>query len=625
VYKRQGQSAQKDSVYELHFKAKANARLNMSAGFQRNNSPYTYYMGANFTVDTLFQSYKVTFKAPENNSGNLRMWFRFDDNVGDFYIDEVIFKKASTEGLLEKESIEDQNVKRLQLHEINGFTEQRVMDLTEFYANVQIGFLTEMQEFLKDSLGVKAPLAGTNWYVGPEDVYVQNTLDYLDNHAYWDHPNFPNQPWSSTDWTINNSPMMKSPSTTIERLFNGLTVKNKPYTISEYNHGYPNQFQAEMLPMITSYLSFNGADGIMFFTYSGSWDWRADKLDGYFDLHRNHAVMAGFPVFSYVYRNHLIKESGSSVVVNFNKKDVLKMPLEAENGWSTHSPFPNELSYTNKVELTFNEDEPSGLDKLPPVSPGPFILNDGQITWDKKGIFKINTPFFNCISGQLNQNKGTATEQMILESASDFGSIAWLSLVDSALSESSKSLLFIGSKQINTGMIWDGTTTVHNNWGRNPSLIAPNLISVKLKNKSAGLKLTPLDTRGNPVESKTKYFVCDESGYSKILLNPGVDKTVWYAVETVADWSITKTARVEIENHIMCYPNPSTNSVKIKLVYPPGKTFDLIVHDSTGKQVKSEQNQNEFECTKSELGSGMYFFRAIVDNKVYTGNFVLQP
>ncbi|MCF6357269.1 MAG: carbohydrate binding domain-containing protein, partial [Draconibacterium sp.] len=527
TFKNVGTSAKKDSIYELHFKAKSNAKHEMSAGFQRENSPWTYYMGASFIVDTMYQSYQVVFKAPENNTGNLRMWFRFSNNTGDFYIDDVIFKKAGVKGLEENESFENKNIRRLALHELNGFSKQRVSDLTEFYAQIQIDFLNEMKSWLRDTLQVQVPLAGTNWYVGPEDSYVQNTLDYLDNHAYWDHPSFPGTPWSPTDWTINNKPMMLGNSSTIERLFNGLTTKNKPYTVSEYNHGYPNQFQAEMLPMITSYLSFNGADGIMFFTYSGSWDWNEDRVNGYFDLHRNNSVMSGFPIFSYVYRNRLIKEAQKSIVVNYQKSDILLMPFDAQNGWGSHSPFPKELSYTNKIELTFDEEKPTDLSQIPAITGNPFTLNGDEVYWDKNGLFKINTAQFNCISGQLSQFSGAKTDQMILKSGPEFGSISWLSLVDSALNVSSKSVLYIGSKQINTGMVWDGTVTVHNKWGYNPSLIAPLSFTIKLKNNSAGLKVFPLDKRGNPDMSKVKYFVTDETGFATVIIKMDEDRTVW--------------------------------------------------------------------------------------------------
>ncbi len=623
TFKNVGNSIVKDSTYELTFRAKADEATALSAGFQRNNSPWTYYMGTTVMLSTEYQTFKVVFRSPENNTGNLRIFFRFDFHIGEFNIDDVVFKEVSTSGLDENESLEARNIRRLPISEINGYSPVRTYDLTEFYTQTQINFLKEMKVWLKDSVGVNVPLAGTNWYVGPEDVYVQNTLDYLDNHNYWDHPQFPNQPWSSTDWRINNIPMMTGSSSTIENLFNGLMVKDKPYTVSEYNHGYPNQFQAEMLPITTSYLSYNSADAIMYFTYSGTWNWSTDRLDGYFDLHRNHAVMSGFPIFSYVFRNNLIKEAENSVIVNYRKSDIMNMPFEVENSWGTHTPFPNQLSYTHKVELTFNEDLPSDVSQVPNPSASPYSTQNDEIYWNKNGLFKINTIKFNCIAGQLDQNKGASTNQMELVSGSDFASISWLSLADSALSESSKSILYVGSTQINTGMIWDGIISVHNNWGYNPTMIKPQNISVKLKNNSAGLKVTPMDNKGNQVASKSKYFVTDENGYSLVSMNTGEDRTIWYAVETISDWSLTKSSDFDINsNPFIIYPNPSTDVIHFKHSTLNAGNFELEIFDLTGKLLFSEKSKSEYAVKKDDVGGGMFIFKAYSNGEVSMGKII---
>lgn len=623
TFKNVGNSVEKDSIYELHFRAKSDAEYTMSAGFQRNNSPWTYYSGVTFPVGTEYRNYKVVFKAPEDNDGNLRIWFRFGFNLGKFYIDDVIFKEASNRGLEDNESLEARNVERLPSGEIHGYSKQRIKDLTDFYAQTQIDFLNEMKTWLNDSLGVQAPLAGTNWFVGPEDAYVQNTLDYIDNHSYWDHPQFPNQPWSATDWLINNTSMMTGTSSTIENLFSGLRVKNKPYTVSEYNHAYPNQFQAEMLPIITSYLSFNGADGIMFFTYSGSWDWDADVLNGYFDLHRNHAVMGGFPIYSYVFRNNLIEETSVANVVNYRKTDILEMPLAMENSWGTHIPYSKKLSYNNRIEITFNEQEPHETNKLPEPTSGPYSLNNGQLFWDKNGIFKINTSKFTAISGNLNKVEGSGTMMMNLKSASDFGSVSWLSLVDSALNVSSKSVIFIGSKQQNSGMVWDGTNTVHNNWGHSPTQIAAQQINLELKNETEGLKITPLNTKGEPVSEKAHYFVTGENGYSSVSLNMAEDKTIWYGVETVADWSTTGISGLKKNSNLICYPNPADNLMQFE-VKDSKQKFDLSIYDFTGRLVYFGSKQNNYSVSSSETGIGMFLYKAFLNDKVETGTIVFR-
>jgi hypothetical protein len=38
---------------------------------------------------------------------------------------------------------------------------------------------------------------------GPLGLYAQSDMDFIDSHAYWQHPQFPNRPWDSGDWLMN--------------------------------------------------------------------------------------------------------------------------------------------------------------------------------------------------------------------------------------------------------------------------------------------------------------------------------------------------------------------------------------------------------------------------------------
>jgi len=56
--------------------------------------PMTYYMGTTVMLSTEYQTFKVVFRAPEDNTGNLRIFFRFDFHIGEFNIDDVVFKEV---------------------------------------------------------------------------------------------------------------------------------------------------------------------------------------------------------------------------------------------------------------------------------------------------------------------------------------------------------------------------------------------------------------------------------------------------------------------------------------------------------------------------------------------------
>ena len=589
-FKFTGESVKKDTVYEIVFKARTDVPKQISLSVQRDNSPWTYYYGSNFSLDTLYKEYSLSFKAPEDNTGYLRISFSFQNQTGQFFLDDFVFKKVSNNGLLEEESLALENVKRISPAEIQSFTKERLMDQTEFYTAIQVDFLAEMRAFLRDSLNVSAPLTGTNWFTGPEDVYVQNTsMDYIDNHAYWDHPNFPNEPWSSTDWTINNTPMLTSASGTIENIFSGMIVKGKPYTISEYNHAFPNQYQSELFPLITSYLSSNDADGLMIFTYSGSWNWSPDKVDGYFDIHRNTSLMGSYPLFSYVFRNFMIQPQSSVLEIAYSMNDILTMPLTINNWWEAHYPYDKKLGYEERIEISFENSNDFDPGILPELPQSPYKLADNQVYWDKSGLLKINTPKFSSICGYLNNFSGTTTDMMNLVSGSDFGSVNWLSLTDSALDVSSRSILNIGTKMMNTNMVWDGTTTVHNSWGISPALVYPLQLELKLKSEYPWLAFIPLDEYGNRMDQVPYYSERGTDGFVTITLEQSIDQTIWYGIEGLdEDPYLGYNEENETSAAIGIFPNPSSGEFRIKTDQKVEmlKVFNMdgkCIYQSTGK------------------------------------------
>jgi hypothetical protein len=631
MFKQTGNSISKDSTYEVIIKAKAEHPSSIRINVMRDISPWTYYTGHNINLDTVYSKYKVSFKAPENNKDHLRISFTFRD-TGKFYFDGMVFKRQSKYGIKENESLEKQNIGRIARDEIMTFTKARVKDMMRFYSKVQKDFLIEMKSLLKDTLGVKAPVTGTNMYSGPEDLYVQNTMDYIDNHSYWDHPSFPGKPWSPTDWYISNTPMLTSNSGTIEELFSGFIVKNKPYTVSEYNHAFPNQYQSEMLPLIISYLSYNDADALMLFTYSSSWNWSQNMIDGYFDTHRNSSLMANYPLYSYVFRNNLINASGEVSEIHYNLDKILEMPYISDKWWETHVPYDKNLAYTRRMEVVFDNPDTATFNHLPPVKESPYTLNNGQIYWDKKGIFKINTRRFTSICGYLDQFPSTATDHLILESGSEFGAVNWLSLTDSSLQKTKRSVLSLASNMMNTGMKWDGTTTVHNNWGKSPALIDPLNLELKLKTSHPALIVYPMDEFAEITENKADTLIADDEGYVTLNLDQQVDKTLWYGIKgtqinrdtTNVDDTVTSAFREPGKLPLKTYPNPASEKICFEWSSPGNEKAIVRIYDITGSLLLRRRINNKEWIDIRKFEPGIYPVSLNIKKQNYRGRIVIK-
>lgn len=122
------------------------------------------------------------------------------------------------------------------------------------------------------AMGVKAPQTDQNVWSSVAMALIRKDLDYVDNHFYWDHPNY------SADWKLplsisnqsavarfigNNSPFFL-PSPFAARIL------GKPYTITEFNFCYPNQFRAEGGALMGAYASLQGWDAIYRYGFSGN-------------------------------------------------------------------------------------------------------------------------------------------------------------------------------------------------------------------------------------------------------------------------------------------------------------------------------------------------------------------
>ena len=156
-----------------------------------------------------------------------------------------------------------------------------------------------MHRFLKNELGVKSLVAGTQ--MGWSPAHVQAALDYVDGHSYWQHPVFPGRPWDSRNWYVDDLALVNQAGGTLSRLA-ATRVAGKPYTVSEYNHPQPLTHAAEGFPMIAAFGAFQGWSAIYSFDYSGNNHFEPDKLDGFFDIKSDPSRLVHMPACAALFR-----------------------------------------------------------------------------------------------------------------------------------------------------------------------------------------------------------------------------------------------------------------------------------------------------------------------------------
>lgn len=614
----------KDSTYSVSFAIRSSSARNVTFSVMNNNSPWTWYGGKTFQTTTSWQIVTASLKAVESNIGSTRISFSVGNSLGTVWIDDVSFTNAGVKGLNSNESFESNNIVRLDYADCIGYTNQRAKDLSEFYITLQRNYFKEMLGYLKGTLGVKVPIVGTNWNIGPADMSSMSDADYVDNHAYWDHPQFPSIPWSPTDWLINNIPMVtNADGGTISYLFSGVPMAGKPFTVSEYNHASPNIYQSESVLFISAYSAFHDADGVMYFTYDEPEDWNKDVVNSYFDVNRNSIYMAFFPSVSFAFRNGLIKSSVNPITITYSADTLYSLPRNDVANWLGPTFIDRRITLKHAVKTgSFFGNTTSNLSLAPSVS-SPFTTDTDEITWNTTdGTLKLNADKIVGAAGYLskliNQKIGSAVIKDFMNN--DFGVFTWLSLSSESLMNSRFSLITLGSKMQNTGTVWNQNyTSVNNNLGAAPTSVYPLRINFELNIQADSLKIYPLNTLGK--ENILQPFTLKPSLANTFSLNIDQSKynTLWLGIEKYGTGSTTGI-KDELPLTFLLeqnYPNPFNPSTTINYQIPNSGIVQLKVFDVLGRVIETlvdefKQAGNysvEFNSNELKLASGLYIYK----------------
>ncbi|MFK7970965.1 MAG: carbohydrate binding domain-containing protein [Bacteroidia bacterium] len=623
-FKQSGGTVEEDSSYVVTFAARANAPRTLDLSVMRDNAPYTWYNGITVNLTTNWQVFTFTFVAPEDNTGNLRLSFGFNNQTGTYYFDDINVSTPPRKGLATNENLAF--VPRINYSERLSYTDNRVADQAAFYVDVQQKHFDRMLNYVKDTLNVRAPITATNALVGPHDAVTHENLDYLDDHSYWDHPSFTSAAWDPSAWFISNTSSLLNDAGSIQQAFNGLNFTNKPYTVSEYMHASPNIYQTEMLPLLTAYASFHKTDGLMLFNYNGEPGWEKDHVDNYFTFYRNPALMAQMPACGAAYRRGLVAPANSSYRISYSRDTLMRMVKPDRGGrWDKFTPYDRSLNLTNHIEVdSYSASQPAGFASLPTPSSGTFVTDNNQTILNTTvGYLSTNTTGYQALTGPLNAMANVAIDDMRLMSGDGFGSLVWLPISGDSVFTADTSFVTLSSRFQNTGMIWNGTTTVNNNWGAGPTLMQPLNVQVLLDVQADTLLVYSLDSIGQP-GAATTYLPFAPNSFL-VRFNQNVDETPWFGLVAKGPGTITSLGLEEEllgEKDALAQPvglTLSPNPVQDRVQLTWWQASDWIAQvrwlDVTGKvlaveRIPAQKGVNVQQIpVPAGLAEGMYMLR----------------
>ncbi|MCX7887485.1 MAG: carbohydrate binding domain-containing protein [Verrucomicrobiae bacterium] len=527
---------QQSKQYQVQFRARSTTPRRLPVEVC-HSTPYRGYGSARFDLSTEWQTHQFTFTAPQNDD-QARLSFQLGNTTGTVWITDIILREAPIYGLHDDEDPTRSTVRRLTPEEFSSHTDARFRDEGRFYYELERRYYLTMYQFLRNELKVRALIEGTNHNYGLPSLRAQALLDLMDCHAYWQHPSFPRQPWSRTDWYITNTPMLDAPhASTIAQLARS-AVAGKPFTVSEYNHPFPNEYGCEMPLLIAAYARLQDWDAIYTYTFLHRWTDRelsGNVVTGYFDIANEVSKMIQMPTASILFQRGDIQPAHKTIKVTYDENrtyDSLKEPRTDRIAFhllgGQLSPLLP-LVHQFRV-LQFDAQRTTHIQDIAFNDPADEITSDtGQLRWTASGKgtgrLTINTPRTQAAIGWIaGQTLHTADVEFRI-SAPKFCAVSLAALDNEPLARSQKILLVAAARCANTGMQWNNDrTSIADRWGNPPLLIEPveGELTLRRHPATAPLTLVPLDPTG-----------CAQPGKKRAL--PGTvislrsaDATPWY-------------------------------------------------------------------------------------------------
>lgn len=273
----------------------------------------------------------------------------------------------------------------------------RVLDFTLFLTEMDKQYLESVRRTIRAEVGNLIPVTGTQmYYGGVMNADAQEDMDYVDEHFYVDHYDFPHQAWDRNDWRIRDSSALKEawPQLLQRAYFRDV---NKPFVLSEFNQAYPNRQGAEIVPVLTAFASAQDWDGLFLFQYIDGDTW--NSVPDSFNLSGNWAQYANTGTSAAMFRLFQIRPlSGQKTIPMSLDARQMVAALRDESAYPayllSHYGLSPRDAFLTRIGMQYlgQNKQPA---QAPPISSdprrttgvvnAPETINDSMAPWQGQG------------------------------------------------------------------------------------------------------------------------------------------------------------------------------------------------------------------------------------------------
>jgi len=390
----------------------------------------------------------------------------------------------------------------------------RASDTVEFLAELQRAYFDEAHRFLKQELGWKGSVTGSNWItadarvLGPLDKWSNAGCDFIDHHGYFD----PVHEGPRASFTITAGDRYddalalrfesnKPGAISFDLPIMDLAYNGKPSTLSEVNWPSPNRYRTDMPLLAAAYAALQGTDGLFFFaTDGGGWAQRLAKF-----TIANPATLGQFPAAALLYRRGLVKTADVVAHVEADLPGLYAFKGLPGPMLDPLAPLAGrvEVNVATKAGGSSAAKDLSGF-----VDRKARIVRSvtGELRWDwGRGLMTVDAPAAAGATGMLGQAGELALSTVHINSGNLYGAVLVVAMDGLPIATSAKILVQVMTEDANSGWSAPGTGPREILDVGGPPLVVREIAGrvTFTRPDAASLRATPLDPNGYPAAAPT--------------------------------------------------------------------------------------------------------------------------
>jgi hypothetical protein len=402
----------------------------------------------------------------------------------------------------------------------------------KFYNDLQCDYFADMDGYIKQTLGSKSLVIATADHSHSGSGYpillATSSMDIIDGHTYWQHP----------EYYVRKAPMVNDPlnSTVVE--LSRSAIAGKPYTVSEVNNPFPNDYGGEGIPVLAAYAGFQDWDAILWYTFEPKIDpeWKPYVGDP-FDISLDPVKMPELAAGALMFLRGDVQKARKASERSYSEGQVFDSMLLPGSERPYFTPgIPLDLPLQHEVRISSLNGPPTQSFGETAV-PNPIVSDTGELAWyaastmaKPDGLVTVDAVRSQALIGFVKARGKTVTN-LAADVGNSFCTIVLSSMDDKPIATSSRLLLVAGGPVENAGQAWNTAGTDVTAWGKSPTLVETVQGSITLRQLQGAraVSVQPLDGAGQPFGASVEAIGSGGDWKTKI----GDKVTTWYQI-TVA-------------------------------------------------------------------------------------------